>query len=219
MLIKVPENLSEITIEQFIKYNRIINLPDLEENSKMIFIVSLFCNIDVAKIGILEISKVRNIANQLIEVLNSEPRQIFEFGKFGFIPNFDTISASEYIDIDTYIYDIELANKAMAVLFRPIEKKMNGMRQIEKYKGSDVYAQEMLNAPLEAYLSAKVFFWNLSKALLTSTKQYFLEQTTQTQELQMALVKSGSGMHQFIQLLEEAFLNLEKQLNYQFTSF
>ena len=223
MTITIPENLSEITLDQFIKYNRVLNIPDLDDERKMIFIVALFCNIDVSKIGILEIVKVKEIANKIVDVLNSKPREIIEFKLnnelFGFIPNFDTITSSEYIDLDLYINQIETANKAMSVLFRPIIKKVSGSYLIEKYEGSDKFSEEMLKAPLEAYLSAKVFFWNLSKALLKTTKVYLSDQTTEIIQLDQALQKNGSGMIQFIQLLTEMSLILEKQLSYQYTNF
>lgn len=219
MIVKVPENLSEITIDKFIKYNRIMNLSDIDDEKKMIFIVSLFCDVEVSKIGILEIGKVKAISNQLISILSLEPREIFEFDNFGFIPNLDTITTAEYIDIDNYGYDIELANKFMAVLFRPITKKINGLRQIEDYEGSDKYSEKMLQAPLEAYLSAKVFFWNLSKDLLKATRVALEQKNQQVRLLEVALEKNGSGMIQFTQLLEKASLILEKQLNYQYTSF
>jgi len=154
-------------------------------------------------------------------VLQSKPRDLHRFttnGKeFGMIPNFDEMTAGEYIDLDKYFDDPENFDRAMAVLFRPITNKQGANYLIEKYKGSDVYKETMANIPLEILFSSQVFFYNLSKELLTATRAYI--QSPQGVELEQALSKSGGGINQFIQSLEKASSILTAQLDYQSTYF
>lgn len=223
MRLIIPTEQSEITIEQFIKYNRLIRLENISEFALMIGIVAIFCDITTDNAMEIPFNEVKEIANQCIEVLNKEVEQKrvneLTFDNFGFIPNLDNINAGEYIDLDKYAGDFENDHRFMAVAFRPITKKVFNDYSIEKYEGSDKYAGKMLKAPLSMLLSSKVFFYNLSKELLKATRDYLQQPTAEIEQLEKVLEQSGVGINQFIVLLEETILTLQKQLTYQYTSF
>jgi hypothetical protein len=102
--------------------------------------------------------------------------------EFGFIPNLENITQGEFVDLDTYISDWQEMHKAMAVLFRPITKKVNDKYQIEDYNGSITYSEVMKHAPLDVVLGATVFFYHLGNELMKSTLTY-LEENPQVQSL------------------------------------
>lgn len=222
MTIKVPTEHKDITIEQFIKYNKLIALENISEFALMIGIVAIFCDITTQEAMQIPFAEVKETANQCIEVLNKESNvniNEIEWNKFKFIPNLDDITAGEYIDLDKYAGDFESYHRFLAVAFRPYTKKIFGSYEIEKYEGSEKYCNELLKAPLEMLLASMVFFYNLSNELLKATRDYLQRPTQEIEQLEKALAQSGVGINQFIVLLEETILTLQKQLNLTYTSF
>jgi hypothetical protein len=104
-------------------------------------------------------------------------------------------------------------HKAMAVLFRPITKKRKDLYDIEEYDGSDKYADYMKYMPLNVALGAVVFFYRLGMKLSRHTMSSSLSQMTKDQQSQVEkafLERSGIGINQFMQLLEEMSQSLMK---------
>jgi hypothetical protein len=56
-------------------------------------------------------------------------------------------------------------HKAMAVLYRPVTARVANRYDIEKYEGSDKYANKMLDIPLDIAVGAMLFFWTLGSDL------------------------------------------------------
>jgi hypothetical protein len=211
--IKVPDNLSEITVEQ---YQRFIKL--VKDNEQSDFVsqksIEIFCGIkliDVAKISFNSINEVLTHINSLFEK-KQELVKKFKINdvEFGFIPNLEDISFGEFTDLDAYIGNPETYHKAMAVLYRPIEGKFKTMYNIEEYSGTEKYGEVMKYAPLDALLGALVFFSTLEKELLLHSLDYLNHLTTEEQEilaLSHNLPTSGDGTIPFTQLVKEILQN------------
>ena len=213
MKITIPTTLNEITLRQFLRYNTILNIPDIDEDTLLIGTVSCFCNISVEDAMQIEVNELKSIYTTIVEALKQEPRDIQIHKTFGRIPNFDNITAGEYIDLDKYVANIEDASKWLAVLFRPIKNKIGTSYTIEKYNGTDELDLNIyLDFPLEVFLSSRVFFWNLGKELLKATRVYLQQPTAELQQLEKHLEVNGAGINQFIQSLEEVILILEEPL-------
>lgn len=200
MKIKIPTSLDDITIEQFIIYNRILELG-VKDEALTIGTISCFCGLNTEQVMQLPLSEIKTISETINSALTSEVVFVPKFKNYGFIPNLDKITAGEYIDIDKYIGDIENSHRLMAILFRPITKMILTDYLIEPYNGSSKYSDEMLKAPLSAYLGAKVFFWNLGNELLKATKASLQQPTTEVEILENHLVRSGVGMEALTRLL------------------
>lgn len=211
MKILIPTSLEDVTIEQFIKYNRITKLEDVDEEVIMVSVIANFCDLSVEDVLKIPVKDMKEIAQQIVNVLNTEPRDIQIYKGLGRIPNFDKISAGEYIDLDKYFTDPENYHRAMSVLFRPIKKKLGSKYLIEDYEGSDESCVDMLKLPLELLLSSMVFFSNLNKELLQATRDFLQQPTAEIDLLEKHLVQNGGGISQFIQLLEETILILNEQ--------
>jgi len=213
MKLIVPTKLEEITVEQFIKYNRMINIDGLEQDALNIGIVSCFCNITLEEALKISLADVTEIVEQINEVLKQKVYFNPIYKNYGFIPNFDKCTTGEYTDLERYISDYENYHRAMAVMFRPITKKLLGKYTIEPYNGTDAYCDEMLNVPVTYLLGAMVFFWNLNTDLLAATNVY-LQQPKIMSEISGNLSdKSGVGIQALMQLLKDAELLSKTQLN------
>ena len=106
------------------------------------------------------------------------------------------MSFGEYIDLDTYLGDWQLMNKAMSVLFRPITYKKKEQYLIEDYQSSDKY--DLQNITLDIVFGSLVFFWNLRTELQNHILNYLANQkeVKVPQDFQ-DLIKNGVGINPF----------------------
>jgi uncharacterized Zn finger protein len=218
MKVKIPTSLSDIRLEQFVLFNKVIK-ESQEQSFVELAMVSIFCDLSVDQAKNILSNDFTEIVNEITKVLSQQPRFIQRFihdGKeYGFIPNLDEITAGEYIDLESFFKDENTYNKAISVLYRPILNKRKDLYNIEEYKT----AHEQFNTlNLEIVLGSMLFFWNLSNELLKATTDY-LAQPKNKILLTQALATSGVGINQFIQSLEGMSLTLKEQLNLKYTSF
>ena len=215
----VPESLNEITLGQYQKFHKLVtNNPDSEFVRQKT--VSIFCNVDMKDVRQMMLSSIDEVYNGLIELFNGSPELISRFTinniEFGLIPNFDEMSAGEFADLDDYNSDVEQWHKCMAVLYRPVTKKLAKFYDIEPYKGTEQFAEIMKDTPISIVLAVQVFFYNLSKELLSVTMDY-LEQLPQSDKQiiveKASSLKNGDGIIAFMQSPKETLSKLMTQLN------
>jgi hypothetical protein len=215
----VPESLNEITLGQYQKFYKLINNnPDSEFVRQKT--VSIFCNVEMKDVRQMLLSLIDEVYNGLIELFNANTELISRFTinniEFGLIPNFDDMSAGEFADLDDYNSDVEQWHKCIAVLYRPVTKKLAKFYDIEPYKGTEQYAETMKDTPVAIVLAVQVFFYNLSKELLSVTMDY-LEQLPQSDKQiiveKASSLKNGDGIIAFMQSPKEMLSKLMKQLN------
>jgi hypothetical protein len=219
--ITIPTSLSEITLEQYQKFLSIAkDNPDGEFlQHKM---VEIFCGIDLKNAAKISFKDVNEITSNLSNLFNQkyDLKRTFKLGntEFGFITNLDEITLGEYTDLDKYISDWDKMHNAMAVLYRPITKKLKDKYQIEEYNGSYTYCDAMKYMPLDVALGAVVFFYTLGNELLKSTIHY-LENNKEFQSIvnNHNLEVNGVGIHHSMLLLRETLEDLKifPDLNFQ----
>ena len=218
MKIKIPTSLSDIRLEQFVLFNKLMK-ESQDENFIQLAMVTVFCDVSVEDAKNIVAKDFTEIVNDITKVLSEQPRFIQRFiheGKeYGFIPNLDEITAGEYIDLESFLRDEDSYNKAMSVLYRPILNKRKDLYNIEEYKGSHT---EFNTLNLEIVLGSMLFFWNLSNELLIAMKGY-LAQPKNKILLEAALAQNGVGINQFLQSLTDVSLILKEQLNSRYTNF
>jgi hypothetical protein len=208
--ITIPETFSEITIEQYQKFLTLVknNEPSDFVSKKTI---EILCNTRQA--NLLPFYEVESILNQINKIFESTPKFIKSFKDFYFMPNLEDMTFGEFIDLNNYIDKPEEAHKAMAVLYRPLTSKHKELYTIEDYEGSDKYSEQMKQAPLEAYLGAKVFFFNLANELSSITLKSLTEVEAETIRKSFSSLQDGDGINLSMQLLEEMLQNLKVSQN------
>jgi hypothetical protein len=211
--ITIPTSLEEITLEQYQKF-----LSIAKDNPEGDFLqhkmVEIFCGIDLKNAAKISYKDVNEITTNLSNLFNQkyDLKRTFKLGdtEFGFITNLDEITLGEYTDLDKYISDWDKMHNAMAVLYRPITKKLKDKYQIEEYNGSYTYCDAMKFMPVDVALGAVVFFYNLGNELLKSTIHY-LENNQEFQNIvnNHNLEVNGVGIAHSMLLLKEMLEDLK----------
>ena len=218
--ITIPTSLQEISLDRYQKFLSIAkDNPDGEFlQHKM---VEIFCGIDLKNAAKISYKDVNEITNNLSNLFNQkyDLKKTFKLGdtEFGFITNLDEITLGEYTDLDKYISNWDMMHNAMAVLYRPITKKLKDKYQIEEYNGSYTYCDAMKFMPLDVALGAVVFFYNLGNELLKSTIHY-LENNKEFQNIvnNHNLEVNGVGIHHSMLSLKAMLEDLKMFPNFDY---
>jgi len=217
--INVPENLEQITLEQYQRFMNIYDRKDIDEYFLMQKMIQIFCNVELAKVIFFKASDIKEIIASLHEILNRAPkftkRFVFEGTEYGFIPNLDEITMGEYIDLDENLQEWENLHKAMAVLYRPVQMSSGDRYTIEKYKGIE-NESTMKRIPAEYALGASLFFWNLRNELSETILKYLSSQMNEslTEQQKEVLLENGVGFNHYMHSLTEMLNELKISQNY-----
>lgn len=202
MKVILPENIKDITLGQFQKYNELLKRDDLDEYNFNKRKIEIFSNIKRNEIDNISIEDYKDIIFVIDYALNQnvdfEPLFFIDDIEFGFIPNLDKITMEEFVDISNYGSEVETLHKLIAVLFRPVKNKdVFGNYKIYDYKGSEKFSNIMKRTPLSVVNGALVFFSNLANEL-TSFTQRFIKEEQARESKQATTLISGDGMQQLM---------------------
>tara|TARA_R100000353_G_scaffold60384_1_gene47852 strand:- start:661 stop:1308 length:648 start_codon:yes stop_codon:yes gene_type:complete len=209
----IPDTLSEITLGQYQKYLK-IQSENEDENFLAIKMIEIFCGLRGDTIMAMKAKSIRDITAILTNMFNEKPQLVREFkiGKvnYGFIPKLEDMSFGEYIDLDTYIGDMDNLHRAMNVLYRPIKQKYEEKYLIEDYTGDD--PDIMKSMPMDAVLSSILFFYHLGMDLSQAMMSYLEEEEIALVQQQI-LEKNMDGFSRFGDYVKEILHDLKISLN------
>ena len=195
MIVHLPENISDITLKQYIEYDA---LGELTAKQSVKHKIAIFGGVPIKLQKNINKNDFDFMINQIDTALQqeSEFRARFKMNgiEFGFIPNFDKITAGEWGDISRYNTDIETLHRLMAILFRPIDEVDNfGNYKLQAYHGTEEHADLMLETPMDVVQGALVFFYNLAKELRAAIQQ-FTEKELKKERKHPIFFRDGDGM-------------------------
>jgi len=229
--IEVPDSLSSIKLEQYMEWMKVVEAnKDIPDKDKSDFLdkalVEIFCKVtqqDISRIKVTEFDKILSVLSEAFSQETKELVRTFSMNgiEYGFMPNLQEMITSEYIDSESGLTGWDNINVAMAALYRPITAKRvtRGIEQyeIEEYHPSDSKIEAMLEMPLDAVLSAKVFFCDLGMELSQIFLAYLDQQKSKDIHQKKTLEESGDGINQFILSLKEMRYDLMKLPLYRYT--
>lgn len=212
----VPEGLHDIKLEQ---YQRFVALQSEDELFLSQKCVEIFCNVPLILVDRMAYNDVKNVATRIFSYFQTKPQLIMKksLGKhiFGFVPNLEEITLGEFTDIDSNITDWKNMHRVMAVLYRPIVNQVGDYYDIEEYDGTDKYAEQMKQMPLDVVMSALVFFYRLGIDLSEVITHSLERETIATSAQKQTSQESGDGIIAFTHLLRGALQDLKKLVDYQ----
>lgn len=222
--VRVPSSMSDITLKQYQEYMKVYEGLERNEEGELLGnkeqedflslkMLDIFCGLSLKDSYKLPLKSFDTILKRVSDCFAEETPLIKEFTMtdsndktitFGFIPKLDDMSLGEYIDLDSYMQGWNNMHKAIAVLYRPITFKKNGMYLIEDYNGTEEFADVMKDAPLNVALGALVFFYRLGNKLsrLTIASTLKEEMDRDSSQLKQVLEESGDGINRYMDLPE-----------------
>jgi hypothetical protein len=217
--INVPTSLNEIPLKHYVDFLKVQEGSNDEEfvAQKMI---EIFCGIRLIDVAKIKLTSLNEMVAHFTQLFDQKPKfqQSFKIGniEFGFIPNLEEITFGEYVDLENHLQSWDSFNKAMAVMYRPIKKRIKDKYEIQEYSGTKEYQDLMQYAPLDVCIAASVFFYNLSKELLAATLNYLETEIKKDPTIATTLVKqlnlpnNGDGISLYMDSLKETLLSSMK---------
>ena len=224
--IVIPTSLSEIPLKSYQEFMKVVEKSNDEE-----FIgqktIEIFCGLKMKDVVKVKWSDVKSLTLHLNEIFKAKPKFQATFKientEFGFIPNLEDMSFGEYIDLESNISSVDTFHKAMAVMYRPITKKVKDRYEIFEYVGSDEFSDVMKYAPLDVVLGATVFFSTLGSDLVQHTlisleKEIQKNPKIMTLAKERNLINDGDGTIQSMRFLKETLQSLMKLPDWELES-
>ena len=175
MKIQVPTHINDITLEQYQRF-ALINTEEQDKEFFMFKTIEIFCGVDIALVSKMRLSDAESVSNEVLEVLqqNVPFTNKFELDgvKYGFIPDLQSISLGEFIDLEEGLSKDKDFHKAASVMFRPIVKEFGELYTIDGYEANTEMHHIMKQAPVGIISAAIVFFYNIAKELLKASQDF-----------------------------------------------
>jgi hypothetical protein len=188
--VTLPESARELTIEQYQKFLKVQG----DDTFTMLKALEIVANIPLKVAYAMKADDIMDIGNSIFTMIGAKHsltrRVTFRGREYGFVPNLEEMSFGEYIDLDTYLADMDMLHKTIGVLYRPITKEKGDLYEVEPYNGTDGYS----DFPLDVALGATLFFYRLSNKLLKSTPTSSQGEKPQTFQPPQTFQGSGDGM-------------------------
>jgi hypothetical protein len=214
--INVPNSYKAISLRKFLELKADLKTyEDIPEAQHAAMFYHL-CNLTPEIVNKIDTKTYIDIRDQLYSFIN---RQDFELQRFvtingveyAFEPNLSEMEYGAYLDIGKIgALDInENWVKVMAILYRPVEKKMGKLYSIKSYTGKEEW-EHWLDVDMEVHFGCLFFFINLSPILLNSTLNSLTENPEMPASIRQTLLKSGEAIQQYMSWQEETFSNMTK---------
>ncbi len=110
--------LDDITIKQYKEYEKILDANKNDANSERFIylkMVEIFCGIPYEYANKMRLNDFERIVSKITDVLIQQPKLVTKFkmgdSTFGFIPDLEEMTYGEFVDLDTYIHDMDNIEK------------------------------------------------------------------------------------------------------------
>ena len=180
MRVVIPTSLSEIKLSQYTRYQKVLKDNQDDDTFVCIQMVAIFCNLSVADVMKIPVNDFTDIVESIAKTL-------------GFIPNLDKMTLSEHATADTLLGNDENIPLLMSVLYRPIKRKAGAFYEIEEFDGDESKADLFKEVRMDVVVGAMLFFWTLSKDLLSNTLSH-LEAKAAREGLNLAEILDNAGV-------------------------
>ena len=231
--ISLPKSINDIKLGDYQRYMKVYEAnKDVDDaNFLELKLLEAFCEIDLLTANQMPFETFDFALQHMSEVFKQKTPLTRRFKMkgtdgvvvdFGFIPNLSKMSLGEYVDLDTYISDMENMHKAMAVLYRPVHKSWDGKEhyRVMEYQGTEKFAEVMKEMPLGIALGAMVFFYRLGMKLSKHMMDYslqLLEKEELSEEQKRLLQRDMDGIKASMPLLEEMHYDFQMPPVYRYT--
>ena len=199
-LYNVVESWEEVTLEKFMELNMGKAKSKSQEALETITALSTLPEKLIKELPLSSVSMIFERLAQLQIETEGVLHQLYTIDnvEYGFHPDLSEITLGEYADIETFV-NLGLQknlHNIMAILFRPVIEKSDGIYTIEAYDGDiKIRAEKMKKMNAMQVQSALVFFWNFVRIFVTILPLSLMGEAKKKVKKYMgkALHKSGDG--------------------------
>src|SRR6056300_109028 len=126
----LPENARELTVEQYQKFLKV----EGDETFMTLKALELFANIPLKVAYAMKAEDILDISQHILSIVGGKhplvKRLSFRGKEYGFVPNLEEMSFGEYIDLDSYLSDMQQLHKTVGVLYRPVTKEKGNLYEV-----------------------------------------------------------------------------------------
>lgn len=200
--IEVPNDWSAVTLTKYLAMYEDLKAYVDEPEAITATMFYHLCGVTpevMQKIDTETFIQIKNHLNQFVS--NTEVPLVKSFFRngveYGFHPNLSKIEYGAYIDICKYTAEGITKDwaKVMAILYRPITKRVGKLYEVASYTGEEEW--EWFNeVGMDVHLGAWFFFINLSMDLLKDTLNSLAKTPDLAPNIKHDLEKSGEAIQQ-----------------------
>ena len=208
--IQVPNDYSAITLTKFLQLQKDLKVYGDDEEAKLATLFYHLCGVEPGVMTKIDTATFIKIKEQLLSFIARETFELQPFVtingiEYGFEPNLSEIAYGAYVDISKYdeLNINENWEKIMAILYRPVKKKIGKLYEIEQYTGNEP-SEHWREVSMEIHFGTLFFFINLSKVLLKNTLKSLIQNHQEIPpNIKSILAASGALINQSSLFAEE----------------
>lgn len=200
--IVVPNDYSAITLKKYLRMQKDLELYKDDQDAVIATLFYHLCNVEPGIMSKIDAETFIKIKDQMYSFLAKQDFELQRFVtingvEYGFEPNLSQMAYGAYVDIAKYkeLKIDENWHKIMAILYRPVTKKVGKLYEIEEYTGKED-AEVWKEVNMNVHFGTLFFFINLSKDLLSSTLKSLKEGMGISPNIKSILETSGEVISQ-----------------------
>jgi hypothetical protein len=211
LTITVPKSWSAVTLKQYLRFRDELKQYEDDLDAVEAVIFQHLCGVDAQYLHLIDtetINAIRTDLNSFMQNTSYELQKFVTIGgvEYGFEPNLSQMTYGAYLDItkfDAITIDKNWA-KIMAILYRPVTKKVGKLYEIEPYN-AEIDEDTFLNTTMDLNFGTLFFFIGLLKELLNSIQNSLKSQQAISPSIKLILERSGNHIHQSLNSLKVIF--------------
>lgn len=224
VVVEIPNSLDDVSLEDYLSF---MTFDSNDEELITLKAFECFLKLDKEYAYGLPLKEAEELFRSVKTAVedSGKAQRLYEVnGKtFGRIPNLDSITLGEYVDLDKYAeFDKEgkpnfkTALNFMSVLYRPVKDRAGKIYSIESYESGLKHHEYIKQLPASAFVGSLVFFCDLRRELLNATKHSIHRAEILLQNANSSGKNTG-GMQASITSLKATLADLMKLPPPQFT--
>ena len=213
----IPTDYSTIPLKKYLALQKDLDNYRDDEEAMGALILYHLCGLSpeyLKGISIEDYNIIRLELEKFISNTELPLQRIIEVNgiEYGFEPNLSQMAYGAYADItkyDTISIDDNWA-KIMAILYRPVTKKMGDTYEILSYNPKEIDWKMWEDVGMDVHFGALFFFVRLSIDLLNSTLKSLTESPETHPNIKSILARSGQLIQQSLNWQKAISLNTTK---------